>query len=76
MEHFVKTQDEGVANELRAQGFQELSKEDKYFVFINESKKVKTFDEKKVIYTDKICLQERKHNVQNNFDNGGLGEVL
>lgn len=60
MEHFVKTSDEGVANELRKQGFQELSKQDKFYVFINEPSKIKTFDEKKIFYTDKLCLQERK----------------
>lgn len=56
MEHFVKTSDEGVANELRKQGFQELSKQDKFYVFINEPSKIKTFDEKKIFYTDKLCL--------------------
>lgn len=70
MKHFIKTSDETVAEELRNEGYTELSKEGSQFVFINDSKKAKTFDEQKIIYTDNLCLQERKHNVQNNFDYG------
>lgn len=56
MEHFVKTSDEGVAKQLREQGFQELSKQDKFYVFINEPSKIKTFDEKKIIYTNILSV--------------------
>lgn len=56
MKHFIKTSDETVAKELRKEGYVELSKEGQQFVFINDSKKVKTFDEKKIIYTDNLCL--------------------
>ena len=56
MKHFIKTSDETVAEKLRNEGYTELSKEGSQFVFINDSKKAKTFDEQKIIYTDNICL--------------------
>ena len=56
IQHFIKTSDGNVAEELRKQGYVELSKQGDFFVFINDSKKEKTFDEHKIIYTDKICL--------------------
>ena len=54
--HFIKTSDEGVANELRKSGYQELSKQGKFFVFINSASKQKNFDKNKVIYTDTLCV--------------------
>lgn len=56
MKHFIKTKDEAVAEEIRKEGYTELSKEGDVFVFINEAKKNQTFDKKKVIYTDNICM--------------------
>ena len=56
MKHFIKTQDEQVAEQLRKEGYTELSKENNSFVFINDSKKAQTFDKKKIIYTDNICV--------------------
>lgn len=56
MSHFIKTSDEHIAEELRKIGYVELSKDGKLFVFINDSKKAKTFDEKKIIYTDTLCM--------------------
>lgn len=50
--HFIQTSDEEVAKELRENGYQELSKQGNFFIFINEAKKVKTFDENKIVYTD------------------------
>lgn len=52
IKHFIQTSDEEVAKELRENGYQELSKQGKFFIFINEAKKVKTFDENKIVYTD------------------------
>jgi len=54
--YFVKTSDEGVAQKLRDGGYQELSKQGKYFVFINSASKTKDFDKNKVIYTNTLCV--------------------
>lgn len=56
MQYFIKTSDEKVAKELRESGYQELSKSGKFFVFINDTSKVKTFDKEKVIYTNNLCV--------------------
>lgn len=56
MQYFIKTSDEEVAKELRESGYQELSKSGKFFVFINDVSKVKTFDKEKVIYTNNLCV--------------------
>ena len=48
--------DEEVAKELRKNNFKELSKQGKFFVFINDASKKQTFDKKKVIYTNNICV--------------------
>lgn len=56
MQHFIQTSDEEVAKELRNAGYQELSKQGKFFVFINDASKAKTFDNKKVIYTNNLCV--------------------
>ena len=48
----IEMTDEEVAKQLREQGFQELSKQDKFYVFINEPSKIKTFDENKIVYTN------------------------
>jgi hypothetical protein len=56
VKHFIQTSDEEVAKELRENGYQELSKQGKFFIFINEAKKVKTFDENKIVYTDILSV--------------------
>ena len=56
MKHFIQTSDEEVAKELREEGYQELSKQGRFFIFINEAKKVKTFDEDKIVYTDILSV--------------------
>ena len=56
MNHFVKTSDEEVANKLRALGYQELSKQGKFFCFINNPSRSKEFDKNKVIYTNTLCV--------------------
>ena len=56
MKHFIKTKDEQVAEQLRKEGYTELTKEGNSFVFINDTKKAQTFDKKKVIYTDNVCI--------------------
>lgn len=56
MEHFIKTSDEKVAEELRKAGYQELSKQGKFFFFINSSNRTKNFDKNKVIYTNTLCI--------------------
>lgn len=54
--YFIKTSDEEVAKTLRESGYQELSKQGKYFVFINSASKKKNFDKNKVIYTNTLCV--------------------
>lgn len=54
--YFIKTSDEEVAKTLRENGYQELSKQGKYFVFINSASKKKNFDKNKVIYTNTLCV--------------------
>ena len=56
IQHFIKTSDEKVAQELRDYGYIELSKQGNLYVFINDSKKAKTFDQNKIIYTDNLCM--------------------
>jgi len=56
MNHFIKTSDEEVAKELRKNNYKELSKQGNFFVFINDASKKQTFDKKKVIYTNNICV--------------------
>ncbi len=56
VKHFIQTSDEEVAKELRENGYQELSKQGNFFIFINEAKKVKTFDENKIVYTDILSV--------------------
>lgn len=51
--NFLKTQDVGVANELRSSGLQELPKEGKFFVFINNGKQ-QFADNKNIVYTNKL----------------------
>lgn len=54
--HFIKTSDEEVAEKLRSFGYQELSKQGKFFYFINSPSKKKEFDKNKVIYTNTLCI--------------------
>ena len=56
MEHFIKTSDEKVAEELRKAGYQELSKQGRFFFFINSPNRMKNFDKDKVIYTNTLCI--------------------
>lgn len=56
IQHFIKTSDDKVAEELRKFGYIELSKQGNQYVFINDSKKDKTFDQNKIIYTDNLCM--------------------
>ena len=56
MEHFIKTSDEKVAEELRKAGYQELSKQGKFFFFINNASRAKNYDKNKVIYTNTLCI--------------------
>lgn len=52
MKNFIQTQDEKVAEILRREGYVELSKQGNFFIFINDIKKPKNFDEKEITYTD------------------------
>lgn len=55
MENFIKTQDEELANTLRALGYKELKVQGKFFVFINNGKvNLSTEEKKKFIYTNKM----------------------
>lgn len=56
MSHFIKTSDEEVAKQLRAYGYQELSRQGKFYFFINCPSKNKEFDKNKVIYTNTLCV--------------------
>ncbi len=53
--NFIKTSDAELAGTLRLQGFKELKKQGKFFVFINKGTvHFSSDDEKKVIYTNKM----------------------
>lgn len=54
--NFVKTQDSSTADMLRAEGFQELPKEGKFFVFVNQPGKYDFSENKKIIYTNKLSI--------------------
>lgn len=56
MSYFIKTSDEKVAEELRTHGYKELSKQGKFFVFINDLSKNQNFNKDKVIYTNTLCV--------------------
>ena len=56
MSYFIKTSDEKVAEELRTHGYKELSKQGKFFVFINDLSKNQNFNKEKVIYTNTLCV--------------------
>ena len=53
---FVKTTDEYTANLLIEQGFTLLSSDGKVWTFVNDVNKKHVFDDKKIIYTDKLCF--------------------
>jgi len=48
---FVKTADEDTAQKLRALGYPQVQKEDKFYVFANTGEVI-TFDESTLTYTD------------------------
>jgi hypothetical protein len=53
--NFIKTSDAELADSLRLQGFKELKKQGKFFVFINNGMtKFSAEQEKKVVYTNKM----------------------
>lgn len=52
---FIKTSDTELAKTLRSQGFKEIKSQGKFFVFINDAKRVfSAEDRKKIILTDKM----------------------
>lgn len=53
---FVKTTDEYTANLLIKQNFTLLSFDGKVWTFVNDVNKKHVFDDKKLIYTDKLCF--------------------
>lgn len=53
--NFLKTVNENTADKLRSAGFQELPKEGKFFVFINNGK-LNFSDDKTIVYTDKLSI--------------------
>ena len=54
-QQFIKTADADVAKELRSNGYRELNKEGKYFVFLNNGNmKFSEESRKKFVYTDKM----------------------
>lgn len=55
---FLQTSDEETAEILRKEGLEELEKNGKFFVFVN-NKKIKfsnNVDKTKVLYTNKLCV--------------------
>lgn len=53
---FIKTNDVETAKLLREHGYEELSKEGSFFVFLNQHKKIDFADNKKIIYSNKILF--------------------
>ena len=57
MKNFVKTSDEHVADELRKNGFTELKRDGKLFVFVNNGKlNFSDKDKKEIIYSDVLSM--------------------
>ena len=56
MNNFIKTSDADIAKQLRAAGFQELPREGKLFVFVNQPAHEACFDDSGVVYTNQICV--------------------
>lgn len=56
MDHFVRTEYEHIAEELRANGFKELPKDGRFFVFINKPSKVEFSDSDKIMFTNKLNI--------------------
>lgn len=55
MNNFIKTSDAELAQTLRLQGFKELKKQGKFFVFINNGKtNFSSEQEKRLVYTNKM----------------------
>lgn len=55
MEKFIKTQDAGLAEVLRSQGFKELKPQGKFFVFINNGRANFSVEQKKkIVYTNRM----------------------
>ena len=55
MNNFIKTSDAELAQTLRLQGFKELKKLGKFFVFINNGKtNFSSEQEKRLVYTNKM----------------------
>lgn len=55
MNNFIKTSDKNCYTTLLSLGYTFLGKEGNLYCFINDGKK-KNFDDKKVIYTNVVCL--------------------
>ena len=53
---FAKTQDETIAKELIAAGFQLVDCANGTWTFMNKPDCLLTFDNKKIIYSDKLCF--------------------
>lgn len=56
--NFIKTQDSSTADMLRLEGFQELPKEGRFFVFVNKTGKQDFSENKKIVYTNKLSFGE------------------
>ena len=53
---FAKTQDENIANELIESGYQLVDYTNGTWTFINKLDCKLTFDNKKIVYSDKLCF--------------------
>ena len=53
---FVKTQDENTAKALMAAGFDLVDYTNDTWTFLNDSERPLTFDNKKVAYSNMLCI--------------------
>ena len=54
--NFIKTSDETVIKQLESAGFQVIEKTNNYTTFLNPDGKKLDFDDKKVVYTNKLNM--------------------
>lgn len=54
--NFIRTSDPGTKTLLIKEGFQLVSDDGKYATFVNDCNKKLTFDDKKIQYTNMLCV--------------------
>jgi hypothetical protein len=53
---FIKVQDKETSEKLLSEGFLLASFDGTTWTFVNDAKKKITFDNKKMVYSDKLCF--------------------